>query len=161
MPKEIVNPNRVDRISYGIVGLAICAIGIFYTCTDGAFISAAAFLMLMGILTAVLGFAGRPYAVLSREGIQVKYLFQKRLIRWENILQVGIYCSGATKVGWEYGFPIVVVCPGGSLRKVGKDRSFLRRNWFRSVLLPNKKEILKLIVTYYGPLDFDDIHDPR
>ena len=88
---------------------------------------------------------------LSEEGVRVRVLLIPRFYSWKEISQVGILWRRR-----KYGFynDFVLLTPKGSVRKY-RDKTFVLRNAFSLIHLPDTKETRDFVVRYYGPLDFD------
>lgn len=152
MEQTIVDPNRSDRWSYFGMGGFVCALALVMPFTNPTFPWVALAALFGGLLIISIGVFSRPYVVLERDGVTYRRLFRKKFFRWNEVAQVGIRNTGATKVPVEYLFPIVIVFPGSKRWY----RYRFVRDLFYSALIPSRPEIRKFIAVHYGPLDFDD-----
>ena len=149
MKQKIVDPNGSDRRTYIIFGMFICGLSVILPTTNPALPGVAIVAVVGGVCIAGIGILSRPYVVLDRNGVTYRWLFRKRFYRWDEVDQVGIRNTKATKVPLEYLFAIVIVFPNGA-------KYPLLRKPFHAVLVPNRKEIRELVAVRYGHLDFDD-----
>ena len=149
MKQAITDPNRSDRWAYFAVGGFIGALSLILPFTNPALPVVGLAALLGGLFIAGIGVLTRPYVVLDQKGITYRLPFRKNFCRWDEVAQVGIRNTKATKVPVEYLFPIVIVLPG-------LFKHVWLRDLFRTLLVPNRPEIQKYIGAYYGSLDFDD-----
>ena len=152
MEQVIQDPNRSDRWSYIGVGVFLCGLSLILSFTNPGFPTVSIVAVPGGLLTICLGLLSRPYVVMDGRGVTHRFLFRKAFHSWDEILQVGIRNTKATKVPFEYLFPVVIVFPV----KQKWQNCRLIQDIFYSVLMPNRPEIRKFIAAYYGALDFDD-----
>ena len=152
--EKIVDPNRSNRRVTYVLGLLVLLPGILFL------LRGEAWKMLVLILTSLMitwvGSVSYPYAVLSEEGIAVRFFLWERFFSWDQILQTGRYRTEYRKQPHPLYFSLVLVLPQGSPKKPGRDKFFLRRNYCKAVSLPNDRKIRLFLEKYYGPLSFDD-----
>ena len=149
MEQAIVDPNRSDRWSYFGMGGFLGVLSLILPFTNPAFPAVGVFALLGGLFMVVIGVFSRPYVVLDPKGVTYRRLLRKKFYPWNEIVQVGIRNTKATKGPVEYLFVLVIVIPGPY-------RHPLLRDAFQSLLVPNQPEIRKFVAAHYGPLDFDD-----
>ena len=153
---RIVDPNRPERVAAPWIIPIFCGIGIVMALlVEGYFPVSAVIILISPVISALIA-ANRPYAVLTPEGVAVRFVFRERFYAWSEIPQTGIWRGTAAKAGAEYKYPVIILLPGGSARKGEWDPLFVDRNLFRAVILPNRQEIRDHIRRYYGCFDFDD-----
>lgn len=150
MEKVIHDPNRSDRRGYLFVGLFVCGLAAILFITDPENLAVAMLSVFAGLLMISIGFLCRPYVVLASNGITRSLFLRKRFYRWDELEQVGIRNTKATRVPVEYLFPIVFFIPA-------KTKNPLMRDLFYSVSVPNRKEIREFVIACYGAFDFNDI----
>ena len=153
---RIVDPNRAERVAARWIIPIFCGIGVAMALlVDGYFPVSAVIILISPVISALIT-ANRPYAVLTPEGVAVRFVFRERIYAWSEIPQTGIWRGTAAKAGVEYKYPLIILLPGGSTRKGDWDPLVVDRNLFRVVILPNREEIRDHIRCYYGSFDFDD-----
>lgn len=159
MGHKIVDPNRDDRYSIRIAAglLLLGAVGLLVI--DRWMLPVTVVVFLTAGLIVLMGELERPFALLSPEGVCVRILFSKKTYQWKELLQAGVFRHQASKVRKEYLFPVILILPGGSARREGKDPFFMSRNLGHYILLPRTVQILDMVKAHYGQLDFDDVEN--
>ena len=158
MDDRIVDPNRgVRRILYGLGASILLAIPFVVYLEKNVIVLMVGILVLLGCSGAILVMSAvtYPYVILHADGVLVRFLFQKKLYRWDEIAQAGRYWNNRKSPAMQF-FSLVLICASGSPKRAGKDRTFLARNFMKAIALPNEREIRLFITETYGPLDFDD-----
>lgn len=150
MEKVIHDPNRSDRWGYLLVGLFVCGLAAVVRISGPVYLAVALLAAFAGLLMIGIGLLSRPYVVLASNGITRRVFFRKKFYRWDELEQVGIRNTKATRVPVEYLFPIVLVLPS-------KRKNPLMGDLFHSLVVPNRKEIREFVIACYGTLDFNDI----
>lgn len=111
---------------------------------------ALAWLILWWYLMAV-AFRSMAAVTLTDEGVHIRTLIKKRFWSWSSIVQAGVLWR-RRKYGYYNDF--VLLPQGGSLRKY-KDKTFVLRNNFKLIHLPDTEQVRAFVRKHYGPLDFD------
>lgn len=147
--------SRIGRFLFASIMLLFC-LGLIDLALDGG----AAFsgydissLILAVCILAVLFYSKYETAAgeLTEAGVYVRHFLRKRFYAWTGIKQAGVLWRHASKGRY---LELILVKPGGSLRKEG-DEMFLWRNAFRLIHIPYSEQLLHYVISYYGPLDFD------
>ena len=148
--EQIINdPNRSDRRAFVIVGIVLSALAIVQTLVDDSMLPVTCVELVACVLMSIFGMMGRPYVVLDSNGVTYRLPFRKKFCPWNEIGQVGIRNTKATRVPVEYLFSIVIVLPGASKHK-------WMRDLLQTLVIPNRPEIRRFLDACHGPLDFDD-----
>lgn len=153
--EKIVDPNRGTRNVLIVLG-ACCYLPVLFILNDNSLdtIIASCMPILAGCVIILMGIITMPKVILDYEGVTIQ-IFRKKTYLWKDILQAGRYYSNRKEPAAMF-FRLVLVLPGGSLKRPGEDFSFLERNCFKAAVMPNEPNILEFIRARYGQLDFDD-----
>ena len=154
---KIVDPNRGVRNVLIIMGAVVWLTGLLPVFWSGSL--AENLLMYSVFLLVVISMMiftriSYPKVILDYEGVTVTF-FRKKSYLWKDIIEAGRYHSDRKSPAARY-FNLVLILPGGSPKRPGKDRGYLFRKPFQTVSLPNERHILDFIRARYGQLDFDD-----
>ena len=156
----IMNASRYGSLLLRTVFMAGTAIivvsvtcGIWQTISEGQLI-ATIWLFIFAVCWVLLSLyilQEVPRVWLSEEGILACIVFQKQFYSWHEIQQAGIlYRIGR---GAWYNDLVLLKSTGSSRRY--KDRTFLIRNFGKTLHLAATQEVRDYVLRHYGPLDFD------
>lgn len=136
----------------GIIILLGCwACALILMCNGEAY---APFILLGIVLAAPYGYLGTLKDEFSEAGIRVGSGGKPKFYRWEDVLQVGIYMVSYWKSGSSPH--LAFTFKGGSPRTYGqKFISWHLHNPQTSLYVPYSKQLHTMVLTHYGPLDFD------
>ena len=154
---KIVDPNRGVRNVLIIMGAVVWLTGLLPVFWSGSLAEnllmySVFFLVVLSVM--IFARISYPKVVLDHEGVTVTF-FRKKSYLWKDIIEAGRYHSDRKSPAARY-FNLVLILPGGSPKRPGKDRGYLLRKPFQKVSLPNERHILDFIRARYGQLDFDD-----
>ena len=154
---KIVDPSRGVRNVLIVLGAVLWLTGllpVFWAGSLAENLLMYSVFFLAGLSVMICARISLPTVILDYEGVTVTF-FRKKSYLWKDIIEAGRYHSDRKSPAARY-FNLVLILPGGSPKRPGKDRGYLLRKPFQTVSLPNERHILDFIRARYGQLDFDD-----
>jgi hypothetical protein len=137
-----------------VIAGCIALLGNVFVFLDRQLLAVTVAAWVASLFLCLAGYLSCPFVEMTAQGVTVAHSpFRKRHFPWNALIQVGVIHEERHR---RYPFPVVLILPGGSERRKGKDWFFLERNTLHCVTLPRTEEILEFVKTHYGPLDFDD-----
>ena len=143
------NPVRTELRIYMITLFSLLAIKTLSAFTSAVWQKVLIFVavLLAGI---IVEHATAPSAViLTEEGIREKKGRKKKMIRWDEIIQVSAYTYS-----WK---PALILVPADGYKLQKEDRliQFYMRNKGKLIYLPDEEITRRFVAECYGPLDVD------